>query len=80
MDWDTDSHGCHCGFCNQDFEHPSLVAYLYDDDTGHPFAKLMEPSPGVNIFDPRPVRPGCAWCASKFHNEKYVEQVPNPEG
>ena len=70
----------YCDFCHQDFEHQSLVAYLYDDDTGHPFAKLKDPFPGVNIFDPRPVRPGCAWCASKFHNEKYVEQVPNPEG
>ena len=76
----------HCCFCNQDFEHPSVVAYLYDDDPGHPFAKLKKPviqfisHEVVNIFDPRPVRQGCAWCASKFHNEKYVKQVRNPEG
>ena len=76
----------HCCFCNQDFEHPSVVAYLYDDDPGHPFAKLKKPviqfisHEVVNIFDPRPVRQGCVWCASKFHNEKYVKQVRNPEG
>ena len=58
----------HCDFCNRDFEHPSVVAYLYDDDPGHPFAK-------PDIFAPRPVRNACAWCASKFHSEKYVERV-----
>ena len=32
----------HCKFCQQNFEHPSFVAYFYDEP-GMPFAKLTEP-------------------------------------
>ena len=32
----------HCKFCQQNFEHPSFVAY-FCDEPGMPFAKLTEP-------------------------------------
>ena len=58
----------YCYFCDQYFEHPSVVAYFLAD-TDHPFALLREPpiqQDIVNIYDRRLAHPGCAWCASRF--------------
>ena len=72
----------YCYFCNQYYEHPSIVAYFLAD-TDHPFALLREPpiQQGiVSIYDCRLAHPGCAWCASRFHKRNYVEDFVNPEG
>ena len=70
----------HCDFCGEDFPHPSMVAYVFDEPPHFPFAKFKEPmvmkavlKQVVNIYDGRKVLSGCIWCLQEKH--AYIAEV-----